>query len=91
MFGTSSDIDAGADGHPQRPSDREFDVLVGIAYLLREGLDLPEVGLVIVMGADKRVLRNERSLIQTMERAAHNEEGHVIFEDRVTVGWMSTR
>ena len=63
----------------------EFDVLVGI-NLLREGLDLPEVGLVIVMDADKEgFLRNERSLIQTMGRAARNEEGHVIFyADRVT-------
>lgn len=63
----------------------EFDVLVGI-NLLREGLDLPEVGLVIVMDADKEgFLRNERSLIQTMGRAARNEEGHVIFYgDRVT-------
>lgn len=56
----------------------EFDVLVGI-NLLREGLDLPEVSLVCVMDADKEgFLRNERSLIQTMGRAARNERGHVI-------------
>jgi excinuclease ABC subunit B len=50
----------------------EFDVLVGI-NLLREGLDLPEVSLVCVLDADKEgFLRNERSLIQTMGRAARN-------------------
>ena len=63
----------------------EFDVLVGI-NLLREGLDLPEVSLVCVMDADKEgFLRNERSLIQTMGRAARNVNGHVIlYADRVT-------
>ena len=64
----------------------EFDVLVGI-NLLREGLDLPEVSLVCVMDADKEgFLRNERSLIQTMGRAARNVNGHVIlFGDKITV------
>ncbi|MEZ4321503.1 MAG: excinuclease ABC subunit UvrB [Myxococcota bacterium] len=63
----------------------EFDVLVGI-NLLREGLDLPEVSLVCVMDADKEgFLRNERSLIQTMGRAARNVNGHVIlFANRIT-------
>ena len=63
----------------------EFDVLVGI-NLLREGLDLPEVSLVCIMDADKEgFLRNERSLIQTMGRAARNDHGHVIlYADRVT-------
>ena len=55
-----------------------FDVLVGI-NLLREGLDLPEVGLVTIMDADKEgFLRSTRSLIQTMGRAARNVEGQVI-------------
>jgi len=63
----------------------EFDVLIGI-NLLREGLDLPEVSLVCIMEADKEgFLRNERSLIQTMGRAARNANGTVIlFADRVT-------
>jgi len=63
----------------------EFDVLVGI-NLLREGLDLPEVSLVCVMDADKEgFLRNERSLIQTMGRAARNADGHVLlYASRVT-------
>ncbi len=63
----------------------EFDVLVGI-NLLREGLDLPEVSLVCIMDADKEgFLRNERSLIQTMGRAARNDHGHVIlYGERVT-------
>ena len=56
----------------------EFDVLVGI-NLLREGLDLPEVSLVCILDADKEgFLRNERSLIQTIGRAARNVNGHVI-------------
>ncbi len=56
----------------------EFDVLVGI-NLLREGLDIPEVSLVAIMDADKEgFLRNERSLIQTIGRAARNSEGRVI-------------
>jgi excinuclease ABC subunit B len=63
----------------------EFDVLVGI-NLLREGLDLPEVALILVMDADKEgFLRNERSLIQTIGRAARNAEGHVVlYADRRT-------
>lgn len=63
----------------------EFDVLVGI-NLLREGLDLPEVSLVAILDADKEgFLRSERSLIQTMGRAARNVEGMVImYADTVT-------
>ena len=63
----------------------EFDVLVGI-NLLREGLDLPEVGLVAILDADKEgFLRNRTSLIQTIGRAARNAEGRVIlYADRVT-------
>jgi excinuclease ABC subunit B len=56
----------------------EFDVLIGI-NLLREGLDLPEVSLVVIMEADKSgFLRNTRSLIQTIGRASRNARGHVI-------------
>lgn len=56
----------------------EFDVLVGI-NLLREGLDLPEVSLVVILDADKEgFLRSETSLIQTIGRAARNSEGKVI-------------
>jgi len=55
-----------------------FDVLVGV-NLLREGLDLPEVSLVAIMDADKEgFLRNQRSLVQTIGRAARNENGKVI-------------
>ena len=63
----------------------DYDVLVGV-NLLREGLDLPEVSLVIVLDADKEgFLRNERSLIQTMGRAARNAEGAVIlYADKIT-------
>ncbi|MFT8310780.1 MAG: excinuclease ABC subunit UvrB [Sporolactobacillus sp.] len=63
----------------------EFDVLVGI-NLLREGLDIPEVSLVAILDADKEgFLRSERSLIQTIGRAARNAEGRVIlYADRVT-------
>lgn len=63
----------------------EFDVLVGI-NLLREGLDLPEVSLVAILDADKEgYLRSERSLIQTIGRAARNSEGRVImYADKVT-------
>ncbi|MEM6787387.1 MAG: excinuclease ABC subunit UvrB [Myxococcota bacterium] len=63
----------------------EFDVLVGI-NLLREGLDLPEVSLVAILDADKEgFLRSERSLIQTIGRAARNVEGRVVmFADKVT-------
>ncbi|MRN54351.1 excinuclease ABC subunit UvrB [Paenibacillus monticola] len=62
-----------------------FHVLVGI-NLLREGLDLPEVSLVAILDADKEgFLRSERSLIQTMGRAARNSEGRVImYADRIT-------
>lgn len=63
----------------------EFDVLVGI-NLLREGLDLPEVSLVAVLDADKEgFLRSEKSLIQTIGRAARNVNGRAIFyADRIT-------
>ena len=63
----------------------EFDVLVGI-NLLREGLDIPEVSLVAILDADKEGLfRSERSLIQTIGRAARNAGGHVImYADTVT-------
>ena len=63
----------------------EFDVLVGI-NLLREGLDLPEVSLVAILDADKEgFLRNHRSLIQTIGRAARNVSGQVImYADRET-------
>ncbi len=63
----------------------EFDVLVGI-NLLREGLDLPEVSLVVILDADKEgFLRSETSLIQTIGRAARNSEGAVImYADTVT-------
>src|SRR5437016_9952612 len=63
----------------------EFDVLVGI-NLLREGLDIPEVSLVTILDADKEgFLRSERSLIQTMGRAARNANGKVImYADRMT-------
>ena len=63
----------------------KFDVLVGI-ILLREGIDVPEVSLVAILDADKEgFLRNERSLIQTIGRAARNANGHVImYADEVT-------
>jgi len=63
----------------------EFDVLVGI-NLLREGLDLPEVGLVAILDADKEgFLRSETSLVQTIGRAARNVEGQVLmYADDVT-------
>jgi excinuclease ABC subunit B len=62
-----------------------FDVLVGV-NLLREGLDLPEVALVAILDADKEgFLRNERSLIQTIGRAARNVNGRVImYSDKIT-------
>lgn len=62
-----------------------FDVLIGI-NLLREGLDLPEVSLVAILDADKEgFLRSERSLIQTIGRAARNEHGKVImYADKIT-------
>ncbi|NKN30909.1 excinuclease ABC subunit UvrB [Weissella cibaria] len=63
----------------------KFDVLVGI-NLLREGIDVPEVSLVAILDADKEgFLRNTRSLIQTIGRAARNENGHVImYADNIT-------
>ncbi len=63
----------------------EFDVLVGI-NLLREGLDMPEVSLVAILDADKEgFLRSERSLIQTIGRAARNLEGKaILYGDRIT-------
>ena len=62
-----------------------YDVLVGI-NLLREGLDIPEVSLVAILDADKEgFLRSERSLIQTIGRAARNSNGHVImYADKMT-------
>ncbi len=69
----------------------EFDVLVGI-NLLREGLDLPEVSLVAILDADKEgFLRSERSLIQTIGRAARNVHGAVIlYADQVTPSMKRT-
>lgn len=63
----------------------EFDVLIGV-NLLREGLDLPEVSLVAIIDADKEgFLRNERSLVQTVGRAARNINGRVImYADKMT-------
>ena len=63
----------------------EFDVLVGI-NLLREGIDMPEVGLVAILDADKEgFLRSETSMIQTIGRAARNINGRaILYADRVT-------
>jgi excinuclease ABC subunit B len=63
----------------------KYDVLIGI-NLLREGLDIPEVSLITILDADKEgFLRSERSLIQTIGRAARNSNGHVImYADRIT-------
>ena len=68
-----------------------FDVLIGI-NLLREGLDIPEVSLVAILDADKEgFLRSERSLIQTVGRAARNAEGKVImYTDTVTQSMQAT-
>lgn len=68
----------------------EYDVLVGV-NLLREGIDLPEVSLVCIMDADKEgYLRNHRSLIQMIGRAARNSNARVIlFADRVTTSMQS--
>jgi excinuclease ABC subunit B len=68
-----------------------FDVLIGI-NLLREGLDLPEVSLVAILDADKEgFLRNERSLVQTVGRAARNVNGRVImYADRITDSMKAT-
>jgi Helicase subunit of the DNA excision repair complex len=66
----------------------DFDVLVGI-NLLREGLDLPEVKLVVILDADKEgFLRSETALIQTVGRAARNTEGRVIMYADVITGSM---
>lgn len=64
---------------------KEIDVLVGV-NLLREGLDIPECGLVAILDADKQgFLRSETSLIQTIGRAARNAEGRVIlYADKIT-------
>ncbi len=69
----------------------EFDVLIGI-NLLREGLDLPEVSLVAILDADKEgFLRSERSLIQTIGRAARNDRGRVImYADSITESMEKT-
>ncbi|MFY8019703.1 MAG: excinuclease ABC subunit UvrB [Bacteroidia bacterium] len=69
----------------------KFDVLVGV-NLLREGLDLPEVSLVAIMDADKEgFLRNERSLTQTIGRAARNENGKVVmYADHITDSMQRT-
>ncbi|HVS92329.1 MAG TPA: excinuclease ABC subunit UvrB [Mucilaginibacter sp.] len=69
----------------------EFDVLIGI-NLLREGLDLPEVSLVAILDADKEgFLRSERSLIQTIGRAARNDHGRVImYADTITESMQLT-
>jgi excinuclease ABC subunit B len=69
----------------------ELDVLVGV-NLLREGLDLPEVGLVAILDADKEgFLRNEKSLTQTAGRAARNVNGKVIFyADKITESMQRT-
>lgn len=68
----------------------KFDVLVGI-NLLREGLDIPEVSLVVILDADKEgFLRNERSLIQTIGRAARNANGQVImYADTITASMQA--
>ncbi len=69
----------------------EFDVLIGV-NLLREGLDLPEVSFVAILDADKEgFLRNERSLVQTIGRAARNVNGYVLmFADRMTKSMKAT-
>lgn len=68
-----------------------FDVLIGV-NLLREGLDLPEVSLVAILDADKEgFLRNERSLVQTVGRAARNVNGKVImYADKITNSMQRT-
>ena len=69
----------------------QFDVLIGV-NLLREGLDLPEVSFVAIIDADKEgFLRNERSLVQTVGRAARNVNGYVImFADQITKSMKRT-
>jgi excinuclease ABC subunit B len=69
----------------------DFDVLIGV-NLLREGLDLPEVSLVAILDADKEgFLRNERSLVQTVGRAARNVNGKVLmYADKITDSMQRT-
>ena len=69
----------------------DFDVLIGV-NLLREGLDLPEVSLVAILDADKEgFLRNERSLVQTVGRAARNVNGRVLmYADKITNSMQRT-
>jgi excinuclease ABC subunit B len=69
----------------------DFDVLIGV-NLLREGLDLPEVSLVVILDADKEgFLRNEKSLVQTVGRAARNVDGRVImYADKITKSMQRT-
>jgi excinuclease ABC subunit B len=69
----------------------DFDVLIGV-NLLREGLDLPEVSLVVILDADKEgFLRNEKSLVQTVGRAARNVDGRVImYADKMTKSMQRT-
>jgi excinuclease ABC subunit B len=69
----------------------DFDVLIGV-NLLREGLDLPEVSLVAILDADKEgFLRNERSLVQTVGRAARNVNGKVLmYADKMTDSMQRT-
>jgi excinuclease ABC subunit B len=69
----------------------DFDVLIGV-NLLREGLDLPEVSLVAILDADKEgFLRNERSLVQTVGRAARNVNGKVLmYADKTTDSMKKT-
>ncbi len=68
----------------------KIDIIVGI-NLLREGLDIPEVSLICIMDADKQgFLRSDRSLIQTIGRAARNENGHVIMYGDVISDAMKT-
>ena len=69
----------------------EFDVLIGI-NLLREGLDIPEVSLVVILDSDKEgFLRNDTSLIQTFGRAARHSDGMVImYADRITKSMKET-
>jgi excinuclease ABC subunit B len=75
----------------QQLRDGDFDVLVGV-NLLREGLDLPEVSLVSILDADKEgFLRNVRSLVQTVGRAARNVNGRVImYADKITASMQKT-
>lgn len=75
----------------ERLRNGDVDVLVGV-NLLREGLDLPEVSLVAIMDADKEgFLRSERSLVQTIGRAARNERGKVVmYADRITDSMRKT-